>query len=93
MLYRYREYRKDPLGAEEIRAVLAMLDVGPKAVLRRNDRAYRDLGMSGEEEEGTLIRLMAKHPTLLQRPIGLFQGRAAVGRPPQNLLELVGISP
>lgn len=93
MPYRYREYRKDPLDPEEIRAVLAMLDVGPEALLRRSDRAYRDLGMSGEEEEGTLIRLMAEHPTLLQRPIGLFQGRAAVGRPPQNLLELVGISP
>ena len=93
MPYRYREYRKDPLDAEEIRAVLAMLGVGPKDVLRRSDKAYRELGLSGAEEEGALIRLMAEHPTLLQRPIGLFRGRAAVGRPPRNLLELVGISP
>ncbi len=92
MPYRYREYRKEPLSAGEIRAVLAMLDVGPRAVLRRNDKAYKELGLTGEEDDDTLVQLMVDSPTLLQRPIGLFDGRATVGRPPENLLELVGAS-
>ena len=89
--YEYREYRKDPLDTDEIRSVLAALSVGPGAVLRRNDRAYKELALTGEEDDDTLIGLMAEHPTLLQRPIGLYAGRAVVGRPPENLLELVGV--
>ena len=89
--YRYREYRKEPLGVREIRSVLKALGLGPRDVLRRNDRAYKELGLSGEEDDRTLVRLMADNPTLLQRPIGLFEGRAVVGRPPENLLRLLGL--
>ena len=84
--YRYREYRKEPLTADEIRSVLEALGVEPQAVLRKNERAYRELGLDGTER---LVALMAEHPTLLQRPIGLRGGRAVVGRPPENLLELL----
>jgi len=88
--YRYREYRKEPLSAVEISGVLELLDVGVRDVLRRNDKAYRELGLSGDEDEQTLIELMTEHPTLLQRPIALLDGRAALGRPVENLLALLG---
>lgn len=88
--YRYREYRDEPLDEPEIRRVLEMLGVGPRDVLRTRDRAYREAGLTGEEGEEELIRLMSRHPTLLQRPIGVAGGRAVLGRPPENLLELVG---
>ena len=68
--YRYREYTEEPLSAEEIEKVLAKLKLGPKDLLRKNDKAYKELGLTGEEADGKLITLMAKHPTLLQRPIG-----------------------
>jgi arsenate reductase-like glutaredoxin family protein len=64
----YREYRKEPLDAHEVRSVLKNLGVGPKAVLRRNDRAFKELGLTGDEDDDTLADLMAHHPTLLQRP-------------------------
>ncbi len=69
--------------------MLDALGVGPKDVLRRNDRAFKEFGLTGDEDDDALIDLMAEHPTLLQRPIGLYQGQAVVGRPPENLLELV----
>lgn len=65
-----------------------MLGVGPRDVLRTRDKAYRELGLSGEETDDELIRLMAEHPTLLQRPIGLLKSRAVLGRPPEALLKL-----
>lgn len=86
--YRYREYRKERLSAEEIRSVLARLDLAAKEVLRTRDPAYRDLGLSGTEGEDELIQAMAAHPTLLQRPIGIKGERAVVGRPVERLLEL-----
>jgi len=86
--YRYREYTEEPLDEAEIRRVLGLLGVSPKAVLRKNDRAAQDLGLTGEEDDDTLIAYMAEHPTLLQRPIGVAGQRAVVGRPPERLLEL-----
>ncbi len=88
--YHYREYTRDPLSVGEIRQILEMLDVEARRLLRRNDRAFKTLGLTGEEGNEVLIAHMAEHPTLLQRPIGVADGRAAVGRPPENLLELVG---
>lgn len=87
--YHYREYTREPLSATEIRTVLGKLGVGPKDVLRRRDRAFIDLGLSGNESDDELIAHMAEHPTLLQRPIGVLGDRAAVGRPPDRLLELL----
>lgn len=87
--YRYRDYVREPLSEEEIRRVLRLLDLGPREVLRRNDKAYREAGLDGSEDDDTLVVLMARHPTLLQRPIGVLGDRAAVGRPPERLLELV----
>ena len=87
--YLYREYRQEPLSVEEIRSVLQKLGMGPVQVLRRNDAAFKKLGLTGEESADRLVSLMAAHPTLLQRPIGVLGDRAVVGRPPENLFELV----
>ena len=83
----YREYTKDPLTVEEIRDVLAKLDVGPREVLRGRDATKA--GLTGDESDDQLIELMAGNPRLLQRPIGIVGDRAAMGRPPEQLLELI----
>jgi arsenate reductase len=87
--YTYREYTENPLSESEIREIVDLLGLAPKALLRRNDKAYKELALSGEEEADTLIAHMAKHPTLLQRPIGILNGKAVVGRPHERLLELL----
>lgn len=87
--YRYREYTKEPLNKTELKKVLKMLGVTAKDVLRKNDKAFKELGLSGDESNTDLIGHMAEHPTLLQRPIGVLDGKAVVGRPPEKLLELV----
>jgi arsenate reductase len=90
--YRYREYRNEPLTRAEIKTLLDRLELRASEVLRRRDRAFKELGLSGDESETRLIAAMAEHPTLLERPIGVYRGRAVVGRPPTNLLDLVGRS-
>ena len=87
--YSYREYTAEPLSEVEIRQLLADLGMQPSEVLRKRDKAYRELGLTGEEPGDELIRRMAEHPTLLERPIGWIDGRAVVGRPPERLLELL----
>lgn len=90
--YRYRDYVREPLTEEELRRVIDLLGrsgVAPAEVLRKNDRAYKELGLDGSEDDATLVAHMAEHPTLLQRPIGVLGDRAVVGRPPERLLEIV----
>ena len=91
--YRYREYKQEPLDEEELRALFAKLALTPRDLLRRRDRAYRELGLTGDEPDDQLIQLMAAHPTLLERPIGVHGGRAVVGRPPDRLLQLATKAP
>jgi arsenate reductase (glutaredoxin) len=87
--HKYREYTQEPLTESEIRRVLTLLDQEPVSLLRRNDKAYKALSLTGRESADTLIKHMAAHPTLLQRPIGILGENAVVGRPPENLLSLL----
>jgi arsenate reductase len=86
--YRYREYTREPLSEGEIREVLRLLGVPARDLLRTRDAAYAALGLADASDDD-LVRAMAGHPTLVQRPIGRLPGRAVLGRPPERLLELV----
>jgi arsenate reductase len=87
--YEYRDYRDDPLSEREIRDLLRKLGVPARDLLRRNDPAFRSLALTGDESDARLVPLLAGHPTLLARPIGVIGSRAVVGRPPERLLELL----
>jgi arsenate reductase len=87
--YRYREYTREPLTESEIREILRLLDIPARGLLRTKDAAYADLGLAGDKPDDELIRAMAGHPTLIQRPIGRLPGKAVLGRPPERLLDLV----
>lgn len=86
--YRYREYTREPLSEEEIREVLRLLRIPARDLLRTKDPSYAALALAGEKPDDELIRAMAGHPTLIQRPIGRLPGKAVLGRPPERLLEL-----
>ena len=89
VVLRYREYTKEPLSRQELEHVFGLLQMSPSDLLRKNDKAYKEQGLKGDESEEQLLELMALHPTLLQRPIGVLNGRAVVGRPAERLLELL----
>lgn len=87
MAFTYREYTQDPLSVDELRAVLGQLGLGVQDVLRKNDA--KKAGFTGHESDEVLLAAMAEHPRMLQRPIGIVGERAALGRPPENLLSLI----
>ncbi len=83
------EYHVEGLTEPEIRGLLAKAGVGPREVLRRKEPLVAELGLEdprvGNDE---LIRRMAEHPRLLQRPIVVRGDRAVLARPPERVLEL-----
>jgi len=84
--YTYREYVEDPLSLAELTSLLGRLDRSPSEALRKRDA--KTVGLSGEETDAQLIKLMARHPTLLERPILDDGKRAVTGRPIENLLAM-----
>ena len=86
--YTYRDYKKDPLTADQIGQVLTKLGVGPREVLRARDAKKHDIAT--DLDDAKLIEAMAMHPGLLQRPILVDGDKAVVGRPVDNLLALLG---
>lgn len=83
------EYLKTPPGAAELKRLAERLGLPVREMLRSNESIYRELGL-GDPAHGDddLLRAIAAHPILLQRPIAVAGGRAVIGRPPENVLEL-----
>ncbi len=82
-----RLYLQDAPTGAEIRAALAALGRPAADLVRRGEPAFRDLGLDGADED-RLIAALAAHPALIERPLVLHAGRAALGRPPEAVLAL-----
>lgn len=83
-------YYENPLGVEELRRLIAKLGISPRDLLRKGEQVYRDLGLAKRElSDDELIRLMVENPDLMQRPIVVRGNRAVLGRPPENVDELL----
>ena len=66
------------------------MGVAPRELLRTGEALYKELGLGRRElSDDELIRLMADHPDLLQRPIVERGGRAVLGRPTEKIRELL----
>ncbi len=86
-----RRYRDDPPTAAELDAVLEALCVPPVALVRMGEQIAKDLGLAEAElSRGEWLNVMAKHPVLIERPVVIApDGRAALGRPPENVRALL----
>ncbi|HVR80841.1 MAG TPA: arsenate reductase (glutaredoxin) [Luteimonas sp.] len=83
-------YLEQPPSADELRALLRMLGIPPRALLRRGEPEYTELGLADASlDDDTLIAAMAAHPRLIERPIFVHGDRAVIGRPPERVLQLL----
>lgn len=84
------EYLKTPPTARELDAILKKLGIEPDALLRKKDAAYTELGLAGKDlPRDGLIQIMAENPSLIERPIVVHGNKAALGRPPENALNIL----
>lgn len=84
------EYLKTPPDAVTLKKILSLLGMRPRELMRQNETAYRDAGLDNPDlSDDDLINAMIEHPVLIERPILLANGKAAVGRPPENVLNIL----
>ncbi|HEY4641427.1 MAG TPA: arsenate reductase (glutaredoxin) [Thermoanaerobaculia bacterium] len=84
-----REYLREPLSIDELRDLVRTLGVRPIDIVRRGEAVYAELGLSEATADEDLLRAMAEHPILIERPIVVRDGRAVVGRPPENVRKIL----
>ena len=84
------EYLKTPPDATTLSDILDMLGMEPRELMRSDEIDYRELGLDDASlTREQLIVAMAEHPRLIQRPIVIHDGKAALGRPPQQVLGIL----
>jgi arsenate reductase len=83
-------YLETPLNAAQIKALLGKLGIGARQLLRTGEDEYKMLQLADESlSEAQLIDAIAQHPKLMERPILEVGNKAVIGRPPENILELL----
>lgn len=83
-------YLEHPLSKSLLKQLLTKLGMSARDLLRKGEDEYRELGLGDAKvNEAALIEAMHAHPKLIERPIVVRGSRAVLGRPPENILELL----
>ncbi|WP_396586632.1 arsenate reductase (glutaredoxin) [Bermanella sp. R86510] len=74
----------------DIKNVISKLGITPRELLRNTEDAYKELNLKDKTlSDAALINAMASHPKLIQRPIVINGEKAKLGRPPEDVLEII----
>jgi len=84
-------YLETPPDANTLRTLLSQLEMSSaRALMRQKEELYKELGLADSAlSEEALIQAMVDNPKLIERPIVVANGKARIGRPPEQVLEIV----
>lgn len=84
------DYLQDPPSQSELKRILKLLGLEPRELMRRKEPEYKAAGLDNPElKREQLIQALQQHPKLIERPIVLANGKAALGRPPEQVLDIL----
>ena len=84
------EYLNEPPDAATLRRIVKKLGLTPRDLLRTKEKVYKELGLADKDvTDAELLDIMSGNPILIERPIVIHGDRAVIGRPPENILELL----
>lgn len=84
------EYLKAPPSVAELTDMLDKLGLEPRQLMRKHEAEYKDNGLDDDSlSRDQLIAAMIAHPKLIERPIVVKDGKVAIGRPPENVLDIL----
>jgi arsenate reductase len=79
------KYLETPPTKEELQQVLKMLGISARELMRTKEAIYKELDLKNENDEAKLIEAMVQNPKLIERPVVIKDGKAAIGRPLKNI--------
>ena len=84
-----RRYLEDAPSLAELQEVQTLLGVPAIAMMRPKEARFKELGLRKTDDDAILLAAMAENPVLIERPIVLANGKAALGRPPEAALDIL----
>jgi arsenate reductase len=84
-----RLYLDDAPDATTLREVAQKLGKTAVEMMRVKESLFKELGLSKSSSDETLFKAMAENPKLIERPVVLHNGKAAMGRPPEAVLDIL----
>lgn len=85
-----RLYLEDTPTTDELREILIKLDMTPRELLRKGEQDYKDNGLADTSlDDTTLLKYLHDYPKLIERPIVIHGNKAAIGRPPEQVLDIL----
>ena len=83
------EYLKNAPGKTEILQTLVKLGISAHDLMRKSEKIYKELALSKNTDDKSLVSAMHENPILIERPIVFANDKAAIGRPPESVLEIL----
>ena len=84
------EYLKTPPSIQELDDILQKLNIEPRELMRKKEAEYKANGLNNADlDRQALIAAMVNNPILIERPIVIANGKAAIGRPPEAVLSIL----
>jgi arsenate reductase len=83
------EYLKEIPTREELKLILSKLHIQPSQLLRKGEAVYKEKFKNSNFTEDEWITIMLEYPKLIERPIVVKGNKAVLGRPPENVMELL----
>ena len=85
-----RLYLEHPPSEDQLKHILRLLGRSPRELIRTGEAEYTALGLDDPAlDDDELVAAMVAHPKLIERPVVIANGKAAVGRPPEAVLEIL----
>ena len=83
-------YLETPLAQSVLEGAIKKISLSPRELLRKGEQEFKDNDLKNKNlSDQEIIEFMVKHPKLIERPIVIKGNKAILGRPPENVLELI----
>ena len=84
-----RLYLKDAPDLAEVKALQSALGVPAIKMMRTGEKTFKEAGLNKDMDDAALLAAMVAHPILIERPVAVKNGKAVIGRPPEDVLSLL----
>lgn len=83
-------YLETPPSAKELKDIISKLGVTARDIIRKGEDAYKEQGLKNPDlSDNELVTALVNSPKLIERPIVIKSDKAIIGRPPENVLDLI----
>jgi len=87
--YKVIKYLNHPLSEEKLGKIIKLLKINPIQLIRKNESIWKENFKHLDFTDEELLKVMAKYPQLIERPIVINGNKATIGRPPKRILDII----